>query len=119
MNSKEPKPIGPYSQTRRVGKLVFCSGQIGVDPETSELVEGVETQTKQTLKNLEAVLASQGLALEHVVKTTVYLKNIEDFPKMNDMYATFFTANKPARATIGVADLPKGALIEIEAIASK
>lgn len=115
----EPKAIGPYSQTRVVGNLVFCSGQIGVDPETEELKKGLEEQTKQTLKNLEAVLASQGLTLEHVVKTTVYLKNIADFPKVNEIYATFFTESKPARATIGVADLPKDALIEIEAVAAK
>lgn len=117
--NQPPKSIGPYSQVRVAGNLVFVSGQIGVDAESGSLVEGIENQTKQTLKNLEAVLVSQGLTLEHVVKTTVYLKNIEDFPKMNEIYATFFTTNKPARATIGVAALPKGALIEIEAVAAK
>lgn len=115
----EPKAIGPYSQARVVGNLIFVSGQIGIDPQSGNLVEGIEEQTKQALKNLEAVLASQRLTLRNVVKTTVYLKNIEGFPKMNEIYATFFTENKPARATIGVADLPKSALIEIEAIASK
>ncbi|MBI2075031.1 MAG: hypothetical protein HYT83_04315 [Candidatus Levybacteria bacterium] len=119
MSNKAPKAIGPYSQTRVAGNLIFCSGQIGVDPETGNMVEGIEAQTKQVLKNLEAVLASQGQTLEAVVKTTVYLKNISDFTVMNEIYATFFTENKPARATIEVSNLPKATLIEIEAIAAK
>lgn len=117
--SKAPSAICPYSQTRTAGNLIFCSGQIGIEPATGNLKEGVEEQTKQVLKNLEAVLASQGLTLEAVVKTTVYLKNISDFVVMNDIYTTFFTENKPARATIEVSNLPKSALIEIEAIAAR
>lgn len=114
-----PKAIGPYSPIVVKNNMAFCSGQVGVNPETAELESGIENQTKQTLENLKSVLESEGFSLSQVVKTTVYLKNINDFAKMNEIYATYFSENKPARSTIGVADLPKGALIEIEAIALK
>lgn len=118
MKQRAPKAIGPYSQTRKVGTLIFCSGQIGIDPATGELVQGVENQVRQTLTNLAAVLQEAGALLSNVVKTTVYLKNMEDFAKMNEIYASFFAENKPARATIQVAALPKEALVEIEAVAT-
>ncbi len=114
-----PSAIGPYSQAIMVAHFIFCSGQIGIIPKTGRMVEGIEKQTEQVLKNLEAVLTEAGAALKNVVKTTVYLKNIADFPKMNEIYAKFFGENKPARATVEVANLPKGALVEIEAIAVK
>lgn len=118
MKSSAPKAIGPYSQTRKIDNLIFCSGQIGIDPTTENLTQGVEEQVKQTLKNLEAVLQEVGANLSHVVKTTVYLKNMDDFSRMNEIYASFFGENKPARATVQVAALPKSALVEIEAIAA-
>lgn len=101
------------------GNFIFCSGQIGIDPKSGQLVEGVEKQTEQVLKNLEAVLAEAGASLKNIAKTTVYLKNIADFPKMNEVYAKFLGEHKPARATVEVSNLPKGALVEIEAIAMK
>jgi 2-iminobutanoate/2-iminopropanoate deaminase len=117
---KAPPSIGHYSQAIMVDDFIFfCSGQIGVEPQTGQLVEGIEKQTEQVLKNLEAVLAEAGVSFKNVVKTTVYLKNIVDFPKMNEIYAKFFGEHKPARSAVEVANLPKGALIEIEAIAVK
>lgn len=114
---KAPEAIGPYSQAIVVNGFVFCSGQIGLDPETGELAEGIENQTRQVMDNLVAVLSAAGTDLSFVVKTTIYLKNISDFPFVNSIYAEYFTTHKPSRATVGVANLPKGALIEIEAIA--
>ena len=114
-----PKAVGPYSVVRVTNEFLFCSGQIGVNPETNNLVEGIEAQTKQVLENLKAVLESEGSSLSKVVKTTVFLANIADYVTVNEIYATFFTDNKPARSAIGVSALPKGALIEIEAIALK
>lgn len=116
---KAPAAIGPYSQAIATENFIFCSGQVGIDPQTGSLLEGIEKQTSQAIKNLEAVLAEAGSGLTHVVKTTVYLKNIDDFAKMNTVYETFFKESKPARATVGVANLPKGALVEVEAIALK
>ncbi|OGH18496.1 MAG: hypothetical protein A3F31_02195 [Candidatus Levybacteria bacterium RIFCSPHIGHO2_12_FULL_38_12] len=118
MNSV-PKAIGPYSPIVIAGNIAFCSGQVGASPQTGELARGIEDQTKQTLENLRSVLNSEGFQLSDVVKTTVFLKNIEDFAKMNEIYSLYFNESKPARSTIGVANLPKGALIEIEAIAIK
>ncbi len=112
-----PSAMGPYSQAIVVDDFIFCSGQIGIEPKSGQLVEGMEKQTEQVLKNLEAVLAEAGASLKNIVKTTVYLKNIADFPKMNEVYAKFLGEHKPARATVEVANLPKGALIEIETIA--
>ena len=114
-----PQAIGPYSQgIAAQGKMVFVSGQIPVDPATGVFAgEDIATQTRQSLCNVQAVLAEAGATLQDVVKTTVFLQNMGDFAAMNEVYATFFTENCPARAAVEVAALPKGALVEIEAIA--
>lgn len=119
MSSNAPKAVGPYSQAVQVGNFVFCSGQIGVDPQTNSLaIGGVETQTEQTLKNLQAVLYAAGCELKDVVKTEIFLTNMNDFLKVNEIYGRFFSEDpKPARQTIGVASLPKNAVIEISCIA--
>jgi len=114
---KAPTPIGPYSQAVVVERFIFCAGQVGVDPKTEKLASGIEKQAKQTLKNIQAVVEAAGSDMEHVIKTTIYLKDVNDFAKVNEIYATFFSSHKPARATVGVADLPKEALVEIEAVA--
>ena len=115
---KAPKAIGPYSQAIRTSSFVFTAGQVGLDPVGGELVEGgIEAQTRQVLINLKNVLAASGSGLERVVKTTVFLKDMNDFAKMNAIYAEFFASNPPARSTIAVAGLPKGALVEIEVVA--
>lgn len=113
-----PKPIGPYSVANRVGNLVFCAGQLGLDPATNELAPGgIEAETRQSLTNLRAVLESAGSAMEHVLKTTVFLRDMNEFGKMNSVYADFFTDKPPARSTVQVAALPKGGAVEIEVIA--
>ncbi len=112
-----PSAVGPYSQAVRVGDWVFTSGQLGLDPQTMQLAEGVQAQTRQALTNLKAILESQGLTLDHVVKTTVFLQNMGDFAAMNEVYATFFPSHPPARSTVEVAKLPLGGLVEVEAIA--
>ncbi len=115
---KAPKAIGPYSQAIRTEGLVFTAGQVGLNPETMELVEGgVEAQTRQALTNLKSVLESADSGLNFVVKTTVFLQNMSDFAAMNAVYAEFFPENPPARSTVAVAALPKGALVEIECLA--
>lgn len=114
---KAPAAIGPYSQAIVINKLVFCSGQIGLDPKTGQLKEGIKNQTKQTLENIEQVLKAAGTNLKKVIKTTIYLVNISDFATVNQIYASYFKNHKPARATVEVSRLPKEALIEIEAIA--
>lgn len=115
---KAPAAIGPYSQAIVVGNLVFCAGQIGIDPKTNTLRSGMQEQTKQVLRNLAAVLKAAGSRVDLVVKTTIYLKNMNDFSLVNQIYAEFFDQHKPARSTVEVANLPKGALIEIEAMAT-
>ena len=116
---KAPAAIGPYSQGIRSGGFLFCSGQIPLDPATGKMVEGgIKVQTERVLQNLEAVLTSGGASLRSVVKTTVYLVDLADFPAMNGVYGTFFPENPPARATVQVAKLPAGALVEIDAVAS-
>lgn len=115
--NKAPLPIGPYSQALKVNGFIFCSGQIGIDPKTNTLVEGVEKQTHQVLKNLQSILQQAGSDLNKVIKTTIFLKNIADFPKVNEIYSQYFKDHKPARSTVEVARLPKDSLIEIEAIA--
>lgn len=116
--SSAPKAIGPYSQAIRAGDLLFCSGQIGLDPVSGELVEGgVEQQTRQALDNLAGVLSAGGLMLRQVVKTTVYLASLADFAPMNETYSGYFGDVPPARSTVEVAGLPKGAAVEIEAVA--
>jgi len=116
---KAPAAIGPYSQGIRSGGFLFCSGQIPLDPATGKMVEGgIKVQTERVLQNLEAVLTSGGASLRSVVKTTVYLADLADFPAMNGVYGTFFPEEPPARATVQVAKLPAGALVEIDAVAS-
>jgi 2-iminobutanoate/2-iminopropanoate deaminase len=115
---KAPKAIGPYSQAICIEGLVFTAGQVGLDPATMELVEGgVEAQTRQVLTNLGHVLESADSGLQFVVKTTVFLQDMGDFASMNAVYAGFFPENPPARSTVQVAGLPKGALVEIECMA--
>ena len=115
---KAPKAIGPYSQAIIVEKLVFTAGQVGLDPATMELVEGgVEAQTRQVLTNLKHVLEKADSGLNYIIKTTVFLQDMGDFAKMNAIYAEFFPENPPARSTVQVAGLPKGALVEIECVA--
>jgi 2-iminobutanoate/2-iminopropanoate deaminase len=114
-----PAAIGPYSQAIRAGGLLFCSGQIALDPATGALVEGdVAAQTERVMANLRAVLEAAGADLSAVVKTTIYLADLGDFAEVNRIYGTFFAATPPARATIQVSALPLGARVEIEAIAS-
>ena len=117
-SDKAPKAIGPYSQAIRTDFAVYTAGQVGFDPATGELVAGaIEEQTRQALINLQNILSASGSSLAQVVKTTVFLKDLNDFAKMNAIYAEFFTENPPARSTVQVAALPKGALVEIEAVA--
>lgn len=113
-----PRAIGPYSIAVRVGDFVYTSGQIGLDPKTGTMVDGgIEAETRQVLKNLQAVVEAAGLTLDDVVKTTVFLKDMGDFAAMNAIYAEFFKENPPARSAVQVAALPKGGLVEIEAVA--
>jgi len=113
-----PGAIGPYSQAVKTGNLVFCSGQIPIDPKTGEFVSSyVDEQTEQVLKNLSAVLEAAGTSLDAVVKTTVFLADMGDFNSMNEVYGRFFRDNKPARATVQAARLPKDAKVEIDCIA--
>jgi 2-iminobutanoate/2-iminopropanoate deaminase len=113
-----PKAIGPYSQAIVANGFVYTAGQVGLNPATGELVDGgIVEQTAQVLKNLSAVLQAAGTSLDRVVKTTVYLHAISDFPHMNKVYAEFFKTNPPARSTVGDIDLPLGAQVEIEVVA--
>jgi 2-iminobutanoate/2-iminopropanoate deaminase len=115
---KAPGAIGPYSQAIKAGNMVFCSGQIPIDPATGAFVsDDVAAQTKQVLINLSAVLEAAGSGLGSVVKTTVFLADMNDFAAMNDVYSEFFSENKPARATVQAARLPKDARVEIDCIA--
>jgi len=116
--SKAPNAIGPYSQAIKVNKMVFLSGQIAIDPKNQQFIDGdIEIQTKRALDNLRNVLEASGSSLESVVKTTIYLTDINDFSKVNEIYASYFSSGKPARSTVCVAALPKNAKIEIDAIA--
>jgi len=113
-----PAAIGPYSQAVRVGNLVFASGQIPIDPKTGEFVAGgVAEQTEQVMRNLAAVLEAAGSGLDHIIKTTVFLADMNDFAAMNEVYGRYFKENPPARATVQAARLPRDARVEIEAIA--
>jgi 2-iminobutanoate/2-iminopropanoate deaminase len=117
--TQAPKPIGPYSQGVIAGGLLFVSGQIPIDPATDTLVEGgIEAQTEQVLKNLLAILREAKIGPENVVKTTVFLRDLADFPKMNDVYARYLGKEPPARSTIQAAALPKGVSVEIDVIAA-
>jgi 2-iminobutanoate/2-iminopropanoate deaminase len=118
LTAHAPQPVGPYSQAIRVDGFVFCSGQIGIDPKTGAMTEGVEKQTRQVLDNIAAVLAAADLKLANIVKTTIYLVNMGDFATVNAIYAERFGTPPPARSTIGIAALPLGAVVEIEVIAS-
>lgn len=116
--SEAPAAVGPYSQAIVAGQTAYCAGQIPLDPATGELVEGdVSVQTDRVLRNLTAVLKAAGAETSHVVKTTVFLTDLANFPAMNEVYARYFSEPFPARSTIGVAALPKGAAVEIEAVA--
>ncbi len=112
-----PPAVGPYSSAVRYGQFLFCSGQLGLDPGAGELVEGLEGQARQALANLAALLEDAGSSLAHVVKVTVFVQNLADFPALNEIYAEAFGENRPARSTVEVAALPLRALVEIEAIA--
>lgn len=115
---KAPQAIGPYSQAVKVGNMIFTSGNIPLRPDGSLVTGSVEEQTHQVMVNLQAVLEAAGSSLEKVVKTTVFIKNMDEFARINEVYGTYFTAHKPARSTVEVARLPKDVAIEIEAIAT-
>jgi 2-iminobutanoate/2-iminopropanoate deaminase len=118
VSEKAPKAIGPYSAAIRTSNLVFTAGQIGLDPSTGNLVSGgVESETRQALTNLKNILESAGSTLDKVIKTTVFLKDMNDFSKMNTIYGEFFTQEYPARSAVQVAALPKSASVEVEAVA--
>ena len=115
-----PAAIGPYSQAIEVNGFVFASGQLPIDPETGNFPEGgIKEQTTQSIKNAQKILEAAGTDLKHVVKTTVYLANMSDFAAMNEVYSQFFTEPFPARSAVAVKDLPKGALVEVEVLATK
>jgi 2-iminobutanoate/2-iminopropanoate deaminase len=117
-SAQAPAPVAAYSQAIASGDLLFCSGQIAIDPQTGQMVQGgIEAETEQVLKNLQAVLAAAGASLADVLKTTVYLADFSEFSAMNAIYVRAFPTEPPARATVGVAALPRGAKIELEAIA--
>lgn len=115
---KAPGAIGPYSQAMRTGSFVFTAGQIPLDPATGKLVEGdIEVQAERVLQNLQAVLEAAGSSLDRVVKTTCFLANLDDFARFNEVYARYFSSNKPARSTVQAARLPAGAQVEVECVA--
>jgi 2-iminobutanoate/2-iminopropanoate deaminase len=119
LTAQAPKPIGPYSQAVIAGGLLFVSGQIPLDPATGELVGGdIEAQTEQVLKNLMAILKEAKAGPEHVVKATVFLRDMQDFPRMNEVYARYFGKEPPARSTVQAAALPRGVAVEIDVIAA-
>jgi 2-iminobutanoate/2-iminopropanoate deaminase len=119
VSEKAPKALGPYSVANRAGGFIFTAGQLGLDPETGELaLGGIEFETRQALTNIQHVLEAAGSSLSQVVKTTVFLKDMNEFAKMNAVYGEFFTENFPARSTVQVAALPKSGAVEIEAIAA-
>ena len=114
-----PAAIGPYSQAVKIGDFLFTSGQIGIIPATGEMAEGVEAQTEQAMRNLGAILKENGMDYANILKTTVFVADLGDFAKVNAIYASFFSADYPARSCVQVAALPKAALVEIECIAAK
>ena len=116
--SSAPSAIGPYSQAIQVGNLVYTSGQIPIDPATGQfVVGGIKEQTRQSLLNVQAILQEIGISMSHVVKTTVFMADMNDFAEMNSVYSDFFTEPYPARSAVAVKSLPKGSLVEIEVIA--
>lgn len=115
---KAPKPVGPYSQAVKAGNLVFVAGQVAIDPKTGTLIQGdIKDQTKRVLENIKAILEAASLPMDHVVKTSVFLKNMADFPKMNDVYGSYFKSGPPARTTVQAGNLPAGAEVEIDVVA--
>jgi 2-iminobutanoate/2-iminopropanoate deaminase len=119
LTDRGPKPIGPYSQAVRVNGFLFVSGQVALDPKTGEMSAGdVREQTERVLENVKGIVEAAGSKMPHVIKTTVFLKNMGDFARMNEVYARYFTAAPPARSTVEVARLPKDALVEIEVVAA-
>ena len=118
-SSQAPAAIGPYSQAIKAGNLLFCSGQIALDPQSMQMVgQNAAQQAEQVLKNLAAVLVAGGASMAHVVRTTIFLASMSDFAAVNEVYGKHFGAHKPARATVAVKELPKGALVEIDCIAA-
>lgn len=118
--AKAPAPVGPYSQAIEVNNTLYCSGQIAIVPETNEVNTGsVESQTQQVMKNIQAVLEGGGYTWDHVIKTTIFLTNMQDFATVNAIYGTYFKELPPARSTVQVSALPKGVNVEIEVIASR
>ena len=116
--NEAPAAIGPYSQAIRIGQFVFTSGQIPLDPKTGNIVEGdISAQARRVCDNLTAVLAAENLTMGHIIKTTIFLTSMDDFAKVNEVYGSYFTDQPPARSTVAVAALPKGARVEIECIA--
>lgn len=116
---KAPAAIGPYSQAIEAGGFVFASGQIPVDPATGNIPEGIEAQAKQALTNVKNLMEASGLSMENIVKTSVFIKDMNDFAKVNEVYATFFDNDFPARSCVEVARLPKDVLIEVEVVAAR
>lgn len=115
-----PKAIGPYSQAIQVGNFIFTSGQIPIDPSTGTIVDGgIKAQARQSLQNIKAIMEESGIEMKNIIKTTVFLSDMNDFAEMNEVYAEFFTEPYPARSAVAVKTLPKGALVEIEAVAEK
>lgn len=112
-----PAPVGPYNHAARVGDLLFCSGQIPLDPQGNLVAGDIRAQTERVLENVKAILTDQGLTFANVVKSTVFMTNLGDFAAMNEVYARYFTSDFPARSTIQVAALPRGASVEIEVVA--
>jgi 2-iminobutanoate/2-iminopropanoate deaminase len=117
--TEAPAAVGPYSQAVRLGQLVFCSGQIPLDPKSGQIVEGdITAQARRVMENITAVLRAEGLGLENIIKTTIFLTNMSDFQAVNEIYGSYFKSDPPARSTVQVSALPKGANIEIEVIAA-
>ena len=115
-----PAPVGPYSQAVETAGLLFCSGQIAIDPKTNQVMLGsVQEQAELVMKNVQAVLTQAGLTFDHVVKTTIFLTNMNDFAAVNEVYGRYFKSQPPARSTVAVAALPKGVNVEVEVIASR
>ncbi|HPI41190.1 MAG TPA: RidA family protein [Pseudobdellovibrionaceae bacterium] len=115
-----PAPVGPYSQAMQFNDFLFCSGQISIDPKTNEVFLGdIQVQTQMVMSNIQAVLAEAGMNFSNVIKTTIYLTNMADFPKVNEIYAKSFKENFPARSTVAVSGLPKGVNVEIEVLAHR
>lgn len=119
MAKDAPAAVGPYVHAVQAGNLLYASGQLGLVPETGELPEGIEAQTKQSLDNVGAVLRAASYDYKDVIKTTVFIDNMDDFGTVNEIYATYFTGETPARSCVEVAKLPKGALVEVEVVAYK